>query len=428
MRIGFCCPAVPGHIYPFTTLARQLQSRGHQVVFLVPAPEAVPLVQACEMEAVAFSAKLFPLGEFPSKGREFSAMRGEEAIRYAFAWIADVSRRMIEDGERIIVDTRVDCLVLDALWRNLDLVAMKMGVPYVHLSAALYPDMTGRAPYFTYDWPYDPSPEGIARNVRGLAEVLPVVEPCIRVANDYARNVGLPIDDQDPYAAFSKLAQITQTPREFDFPSDDWPPEFHYAGPFHQGDARFPIPFPWERLTGEPLIYASMGTMLNGSEQAFRMIVDAASGSDRQVVLSIGQHMDASKIDPVPQNTIVVNSAPQLDVLKKATLCITHAGLNTVLESLAQGVPLVAMPVGNDQPGVAARIRHTETGVFTPFHRVTATDLRAMVDTVLSDPMYRRNALRMQNAIQQTNGLQLAADLVEQAFGTRTSASAAPAA
>jgi len=383
------------------------------------------MVRACRMEAIAFSEELFPLGEFPAKGREFSAMRGEEAIRYVFAWIADVSRRMIEDGERIIVETKVDCLVLDALWRNLDLVAMKMGVPYVHLSAALHPDMTGRAPYFIYDWPYDPSPEGIARNLRGLEEFLPIVEPCIRVANDYVKKVGLPIDLQDPYAPFSKLAQITQTPREFDFPSDYWPPQFHYAGPFHESEARFPIPFPWERLTGEPLIYASMGTMLNGSEQAFRMIVDGASGPDRQLVLSIGQHMDASHIGPMPSNTIVVNHAPQLDVLKKATLCITHTGLNTVLESLAQGVPLVAMPVGNDQPGVAARIAHTQTGVFTPFTRVTMKSLRAMVDTVLSDPMYRTNAVRMQNAIQQTDGLRFAADSVEQAFGARRPVSAA---
>ena len=131
-------------------------------------------------------------------------MRGDDALRYVFAWIADVSQRMIEDGERIILETKVDCLVLDALWRNLDLVAMKMGVPYVHLSAALHPDMTGRAPYFIYDWPYDPSPEGIARNVRGLEEFLPVVEPCIRVANDYVKKVGLSIDLQDPYAPFSK--------------------------------------------------------------------------------------------------------------------------------------------------------------------------------------------------------------------------------
>jgi MGT family glycosyltransferase len=424
MRIGFCCPAVPGHIYPFTTLARQLQNRGHEAIFLVPAPEAAPMVRACGVDALTFSEELFPLGEFPAKGREFSAMQGEEALRYIFAWIADVSRRMIEDGERIILDTKVDCLVLDSVWRNLDLVAMKMGVPYVHLSAALYPDMTGQAPFFVYDWPYDPSPEGIARNVRGLEAFLPVVEPCIRVASDYAKRVGLPLDLQDPYAAFSKLAQITQTPREFDFPSDYWPTHFHYAGPFHDSAARFPVPFPWERLTGEPLIYASMGTMLNGSEQVFRMILDAASAPDRQLVLSIGQHLEASALGSVPSNTIIVNHAPQLEVLEKATLCITHAGLNTVLESLAVGVPLVAMPVGSDQPGVAARIAHTRTGVFTPFAHVTEKSLRTMVDNVLSDPIYRANAMRMQNAIQQRDGLRLAADLVEQAFGRRTGASA----
>ena len=155
------------------------------------------------------------------------------------------------------------------------------------------------------------------------------------------------------------------------------------------------------------------------------MIVDAASGADRQLVLSIGQHVDASHIGPMPSNSIVVNQAPQLDVLKKATLCITHAGLNTVLESLAQGVPLVAIPVANDQPGVAARIAHTQMGVFKPFTRVTTERLRAMVDTVFSDPTYRTNAVRMQKAIQQTDGLRLAADLVEQAFGTCRLASAA---
>ena len=115
MRIGFCCPAVPGHIYPFTTLARHLQTCGHEVIFLVSAPEAVAMVQACALDAVPFSEELFPLGEFTAKGRGFSAMRGEEALQYVFAWIADVSRRMIEDGERIIAHTKVDRLVLDSV-------------------------------------------------------------------------------------------------------------------------------------------------------------------------------------------------------------------------------------------------------------------------------------------------------------------------
>jgi len=45
-----------------------------------------------------------------------------------------------------------------------------------------------------------------------------------------------------------------------------------------------------------------------------------------------------------------------LELLKQTSVCITHAGLNTVLEALTQDVPQVAIPVTNDQPGVAARI------------------------------------------------------------------------
>jgi UDP:flavonoid glycosyltransferase YjiC (YdhE family) len=45
-----------------------------------------------------------------------------------------------------------------------------------------------------------------------------------------------------------------------------------------------------------------------------------------------------------PSNTIIVSHAPQLELLKRTSVCITHAGLNTVLESLAQGVPQVAIP------------------------------------------------------------------------------------
>src|SRR5690606_12954129 len=111
---------------------------------------------------------------------------------------------------------------------------------------------------------------------------------------------------------------------------------------------REPTPFPWDRLTGEPLIYASMGTLQNGSESVFRTIVEGAAAPGRQLVLSIGRNLDPERIGPVPANTIGVTRAPQIELLKRAALCITHAGLNTTLESLAQGVPMVAIPVTND--------------------------------------------------------------------------------
>jgi zeaxanthin glucosyltransferase len=96
---------------------------------------------------------------------------------------------------------------------------------------------------------------------------------------------------------------------------------------------------------------------------------------------------------------------------------LTHAGLNTVLESLAQGVPQVAIPVTNDQPGVAARIADKKTGLFSPLKELTAPRLSRLVDEVLNEPAYRNNARSFQKIIAATNGLSMAADTLEHAFG-----------
>jgi zeaxanthin glucosyltransferase len=81
-------------------------------------------------------------------------------------------------------------------------------------------------------------------------------------------------------------------------------------------------------------------------------------------VLSVGNNLRIEDLGPIPSNAIVVSKAPQIELLKRAALCITHAGINTALESLAQGVPMVAIPIGFDQPGVAARIAYHGAGEF----------------------------------------------------------------
>jgi MGT family glycosyltransferase len=136
-----------------------------------------------------------------------------------------------------------------------------------------------------------------------------------------------------------------------------------------------------------------------------------------QLVLSIGDQLDPEQIGPVPKNAIIVKRAPQLELLKQTSVCITHAGLNTVLESLAQGVPQVAVPVTFDQPGVAARIAHHQTGVVTSLEKLTADHLSTLLDEVLTNSIYRDNAGELQKAIARTSGLSAAADLVETSLG-----------
>ncbi len=123
----------------------------------------------------------------------------------------------------------------------------------------------------------------------------------VQVAKPYAEKAGLQIDWNDPAATMSKLAVITQTPREFDYPDIHWPAEFHYAGPFHDDGGREKVPFPWDKLTREPLVFASMGTLVNGLEYVYRTILDAVrSLSGIQVVLSVGRNIDLDDLGPIP--------------------------------------------------------------------------------------------------------------------------------
>jgi zeaxanthin glucosyltransferase len=53
--------------------------------------------------------------------------------------------------------------------------------------------------------------------------------------------------------------------------------------------------------------------------------------SEIQVVLAKGNNIEHADLFPIPSNVIVVDQAPQIELLKRATLCITHAELNTAL-------------------------------------------------------------------------------------------------
>ena len=116
---------------------------------------------------------------------------------------------------------------------------------------------------------------------------------------------------------------------------------------------------------------------------------------------------------------IVVPFAPQLALLDRAALSITHAGLNTALESLSHGLPMVAIPITNDQPGVASRLEWLGVAEVVPPRKISAPRLRAAVVKVLTEPRYREKARRLQEEIRSVNGLALAADLAEEAFATR---------
>jgi zeaxanthin glucosyltransferase len=412
MKLGFICLNIPGHLNPMTALARQLQARGHDIVFLYSSGAAgLPFVPGPEKEP------------FSESRPEVSKMQGDDALEFACRLVLDQTETILESLPAMVEANDIDALVLDTVQFYAELGAMQLDLPYIHVSGALHFDYTGYTPLSLYGWPHQATPQALARNREGVKKFAKLLGRGSAGVRAYAKSAGLKIDWEDPGFTLSPLASITQTPRAFDFENSHWPSQFHHTGPFHDGNGRAKVEFPWERLTGEPLIYASMGTILNGRLDVFRTIVAAlAKHKDLQLVLSVGDQVDPEEVGPVPSNAIIVKQAPQLELLKQTSVCITHAGLNTVLESLAQGVPQVAIPVTFEQPGVAARIAQKQTGVVTSLDKLTADYLSTLLDEVLTDSIYRDNAGKLQRAIAEANGLSVAADLIEESLGVTATA------
>jgi MGT family glycosyltransferase len=306
----------------------------------------------------------------------------------------------------------VEALLVDQVTPEGATVAQEIGVPFVTVCNALALHQEPAVPPFFTTWGYGSNALTRWRNALAYRAVRWLVSPVVEAVNEYRRARGLEPHDtfQD---AHSPLLQLSQQPPEFDFPHMRLPAAFRYTGPFVDPGARVKCEFPFERLDGRPLIYASMGTLQNGQDHVFATIAAACAGLGAQVVISLGGGGRPEDLPKLAGDPTVVAAAPQLELLKRATLCVTHAGLNTALESLAEGVPMVAIPVTNDQPGVAARIRHVGCGEVVPLKKLSIARLRREVERVLGGESYRANARRMREAIARRNGLREAADHIE---------------
>jgi zeaxanthin glucosyltransferase len=417
MKIAFVCPPLSGHLNPLTALARKLETRGHEVS-IVTFLDGEALVRSAGLPFVPCATKEFPVGSFTDLMRRLSKLHGEQVLDNVRRAGAFRTEAILNCLPKLLTAAAVDAVVMDTVLYYTELAPISLGLPYAHVSAALHFDYSGYTPPYYYDWPHENTAAARARNQAAVGKALIGHAPSAAVARSFAERVSLDLDCVNPSATISKLAWITQCPREFDFESPRWPPYFHHTGPFYDGTGRMEVDFPWERLTGEPVIYASMGTLMNGSVDIFRAIIQAtAVQKGFQVVLSLGNQVEPEQLGPIPKNMIAVKRAPQLEILKRASVCITHAGLNTVLESLSQGVPQVAIPISLDQPGVAARIAEKKTGLVVPLQALTPDRLSVALDRVIKEDVYRERARNLQKVIAENNGLEKATDVLERVLG-----------
>jgi len=419
MHLGLICPELTGHLNPITTLGRELQRRGHRVT-VIARPDAARRTQASGLAFAAIAEREFPVGAIRTTSDEIGRLKGLRAVLATVDMLRRGTAAILRDAPDVVKREGIDALVVDQVAQAGGTVADHLRIPYVIVCNAMAMNPDPNIPPGVTPWTFAPGPLGRARNQLGNALLRWLARPLVSEINTARARHGLP-QIAGGFDLGSRLAEIAQQPAFFDFPRRALHDCFHYTGPWHDTANAEPIAFPWENLDGRPIIYASMGTLQNRLDEVFANIAGACAGLDAQLVLSLGSrdHDAAAFANRLPGQPLVVSFAPQLALLSRASLVITHAGMNTALESLGRGLPMVAIPIANDQPGVASRLAWLGVAEVLLPQKLTVPRLRAAIDKVLGIPRYRENARRLQNELAQINGVVRAGDVIEQAFTTR---------
>ncbi len=417
-HFGILCPPSTGHLNPMTALGRELRRRGHRVtLFGVADAQSKALAAGLDFYMIRESQHTY--GGTEESLAKLGQLSGFAALQYTMNLMKEGVNLLLNKAPEALREAGVEALLVDQFIVEGETIAEFLQIPFITVCNALPVNPEDDIPPFFTDWRYNQAWWARLRNRCAYLLMKPLTKPITQILDTYRQKWSLPLYSQTPDKdTFSQLAQLSQLPKEFDFPRQSLPKYFHFTGPYQDSTGREPIPFPYEKLTGQPLIYASMGTIQNSLLEIFQTIASVCVGLDTQLVISLGKESGSEPLQGLPGSPIIVSYAPQLELLEKAILTITHAGLNTVLESLNNGVPMVAIPIANDQPAVAARIAWSGAGEFVPVASVSVPKLRTAMKQVLEQDSYKQNALRLQSAIHHSGGVSRAADIIEQAITT----------
>jgi MGT family glycosyltransferase len=401
-----------GHLKSLILLSQLLRDRGHKVTFFEK-PKIEFRVRHAGLD-------FFPIGKGRSSFKEEKEKPYDSSLRSQLSMLQFNLRRIkhdlaiyLEETPAALRQAKVDALLVNEIALTGPTVAQIAGLPYFIISTSV-PHNFGWSdlPWFS-GYKYSASWFSLIENALLEVSALRVHGPIRRALDNLRRQAGLgPV--RQLRKSFPELAHITQLPKCLDFPRSGLPGNFHYTGPFASRVARPHVEFPWDLLDGRPFVYASLGTTRNVQAFVFRLIAEACQGLDIQLVISLGGRFDPEMFSNLPGNPLVAKYVPQLEVLRLAKMVITHGGPNTVFEALMEGKPMVAIPLAHDQPAVAARLQRLGIAEVLPVMMLSANKIHNSVTRVLNDPSYRDAAVKMQAQLRSLNGLQRAADVIEE--------------
>ena len=202
------------------------------------------------------------------------------------------------------------------------------------------------------------------------------------------------------------------TDPEFDFAFGGLPPRHHYVGPLGIWEPPSELT-PYLDEPGDPWVLVSISSQQQDDLPLAEAALGGMSGRPLRVVLTLGPDHDPSELSSVPANARVERTVSHSAVLERGVLLVSHAGHGSVMKALWHGRPMVLVPWGRDQPGVAARAAALGVAEVIPRELVSEQALSVAIDRGLSDRVLKETAGRHGSRLRATDPPATAASLIE---------------
>ncbi|WP_158845508.1 macrolide family glycosyltransferase [Saccharothrix deserti] len=380
-HFAFVSAPAAGHVNPTLPLVEELVRRGHRVDYAT-GPSTMDGAVTAGASPVVLPSELPP--DMDARG-EFTAEQLAVTLEYFLA-DAEVSFPVL--AEHFEAD-RPDVVCYDSVTFTGRMLANLLGVHEV----ALVPTFAENE-RFSATQVYLP-PSFDHRYPRLVAAIGRMAE----FASGFTFL-------ENPNLMFGHVAPLSVVfvPRSFQLSAETFDDRFHFVGP---SLGSWQVAEEWSPASEAPVLLISLGTVFNSRPEFYRACVEAFADSQWEVVMSVGS-LDPAVLGPLPANFSVHARVPQVAVLRHTSVFLTHAGMNSVMESLYHGVPFVAVPQIPEQQAIAARA--SELGLGITLEDQTPEGLRKAVSAASAN---RPAVEAMREAVRSGGGASAAADALE---------------
>jgi MGT family glycosyltransferase len=378
-----------GHVNPTLPMVKELIARGEQIDYCCT-EEFRPSIEHAGATFIPFPDDLLHV------------TNDNVNLLAIFADLIEKCYEILPQVEAIITKGQYDYMLVDMYTPWGRLLAEKLKLPLVTFF-----------PSFALHNKMKEPPDSKLQLVKSLGVSLKSGVRLYKFYKKIQKKYGVPSVDILSFlsAEVSELC-ITFTAKEFQPQPELFPSNYLFTGPNIDLKARISDPnFSIENPENKKLVYMSLGSMVVRRE-FIKTCIAAFRASDYLVILNISKYLDASDFE-VPSNITLCNFAPQLEILSKADLFITHGGMNSAHEGIYFEVPLIVLPQFGDQFLVAQQVVNQKLGIWLDHKKLSSGKLLKSVTETMENKEMKSRLTTMSTALKAAGGFEKAADEVQ---------------